>query len=105
MLATAEIMCVFVTLESTRRTYKATPAANSGEVNRAFPGHLPRETQEHRPNTTTAHQDTQGKPCGCSACGGRLRRIGEDVSEHLEYVPARFKVVRTVRPKLACTKC
>lgn len=29
----------------------------------------------------------------------------EDVSEVLEYVPARFKVIRHVRPKLSCTKC
>jgi len=32
-------------------------------------------------------------------------QIGEDVSETLEYVPARFKVIRTVRPKLACRHC
>jgi transposase len=91
--------------EVAMRKAKATQAANNGQVDRALPGHLPRETQEHRPDTTATHHDTQGKPCGCSACGGRLRRIGEDVSEHLEYVPARFKVIRTVRPKLACTKC
>ena len=30
-----------------------------------------------------------GQSCGCTACGGRLRSIGADVSEHLEYVPAR----------------
>jgi transposase len=34
-----------------------------------------------------------------------LRRLGEDVSETLEYVPARFKVIRTVRPKLSCAGC
>jgi transposase len=31
--------------------------------------------------------------------------LGEDVSETLEYVPARFKVIRTVRPKLSCACC
>ena len=40
----------------------------------------------------------------------RLRRrgfkyLGEDVSEMLEYVPARFKVIRQVRPTLACACC
>ena len=35
----------------------------------------------------------------------QLRSIGEDVSEVLEYVPARFKVIRHVRPKAACTGC
>jgi transposase len=34
-----------------------------------------------------------------------LSKLGEDVSEVLEYVPARFKVIRHVRPKLSCTRC
>jgi transposase len=37
--------------------------------------------------------------------GGALRRLSEDVSETLEYVPARLKVIRTVRPKLSCAGC
>jgi transposase len=81
------------------------PAANNAQIDRSLPAHLPRETQEHRPTATEANHDVAGQPCGCSACGGRLRRIGVDVSEQLEYVPARFKVSRTLRPKLACTKC
>jgi len=81
------------------------PAANAGEVDRSLPAHLPREQRDVRPQTTRAHRDAQGQPCGCTACGGRLRQSGADVSEQLEYVPARFKVIRTVRPKLACTKC
>jgi transposase len=36
---------------------------------------------------------------------GTLRRLGEDVSEVLEYLPARFNVIRTVRPKLGCACC
>ena len=43
--------------------------------------------------------------CGCPACGGALKLLGEDVSEMLEFVPATFKVIRTVRPKLACARC
>jgi len=82
-----------------------TPAANAGQLDRSLPDHLPREQQVIRPEATTAHHDAQGQACGCSACGGRLRPIGADVSHHLEYVPGRFKVVRTVRPKLACTQC
>ena len=81
------------------------PAANDKTVDRSLPGHLPREEQLHRPTTTAAHQDAAGQSCGCTACGGRLRQIGQDVSEQLEYVPARFKVIRHVRPKLACVTC
>ncbi|RCW63209.1 transposase [Pseudorhodoferax soli] len=58
----------------------------------------------HRPETSAAHHDAAGQPCGCTACGGRLRQIGQDVSEQLEYVPAHFKVIRHVRPKLACVR-
>jgi len=89
-----------------KTTRDAAPqAANTPEIDRSLPAHLPRETHEHRPAVTEAHHDASGTPCGCSACGGRLRRIGADVSEQLEYVPAHFKVIRHVRPKLACTKC
>jgi hypothetical protein len=38
----------------------------------------------------------------CPDCGGKLKPLGEDVSEMLEYVPGHFKVIRQVRPKLAC---
>ena len=41
----------------------------------------------------------------CGACGGRLKLLGEDVTEELEYVPGRFVVNRVVRPHLACTGC
>lgn len=41
----------------------------------------------------------------CPDCGGALKKLGEDVAERLEYVPARFKVIRQIRPKLACARC
>jgi transposase len=61
---------------------------------RPLPDHLPRQTQRHDP-----------KESACPDCGGALSKLGEDVSEMLEYVPASFFVVRHVRPKLSCTKC
>jgi transposase len=67
---------------------------------RQLPEHLPRETQVHHPKGFTP--DTA---CACSECGGKLRQIGQDVAEQLEYVPGRFKVIRHVRPKLACVRC
>ena len=62
-------------------------------VRRPLPESLPRETLVH----ATA--------CRCGACGGELRPLGEDVAEVLEYVPARFKVLRHVRPKFSCADC
>jgi transposase len=61
---------------------------------RPLPAELPREIE-----TIAPRQDA------CPDCGGTLRPLGEDVSEVLEYVPARFKVIRTVRPKLSCSCC
>jgi transposase len=85
---------------------KAPPAsASNAALDRSLPEHLPREQREIRPQVSSAHHDALGQPCGCTACGGRLRSLGADVSHHLEYVPGRFKVIRTVRPKLACSKC
>jgi transposase len=42
----------------------------------------------------------------CPQCGeSGYSKIGEDVTETLEYVPARFKVLRHVRPKHSCRAC
>ena len=62
-------------------------------VRKALPSHLPRQNVVHTP------------ACSCENCGGELERLGEDVSEVLEYVPSRFKVIRHVRPKFACSTC
>jgi transposase len=59
-----------------------------------LPDHLPREVRRREPKETV-----------CPGCGGELRKIGEDVSEMLEYVPEKFKVIRQVRPKLSCAAC
>ena len=59
-----------------------------------LPTHLPREVQEILPVETD-----------CPSCGGDFVRLGEDVSEVLEHVPAHFKVISIVRPKLACRCC
>jgi transposase len=61
---------------------------------RPLPAALPRETETLHPEETA-----------CPDCGGALSRLGEDVAEILEYVPAYFKVIRIVRPKLSCTGC
>ncbi|MDR3529101.1 MAG: IS66 family transposase zinc-finger binding domain-containing protein, partial [Rhodopila sp.] len=72
------------------------PAATSKPERKAgsrapIPAHIPRLTAEHRP-----------EPCGC---GGVETVICEDVTEVLDYVPARFRVLRHVRPRIACRSC
>jgi transposase len=44
-------------------------------------------------------------PSACPCCGGRLRKLGEDVTETLERVPAQWKVVSHVREKWTCRAC
>jgi len=41
----------------------------------------------------------------CPCCQGQLHRIGEDVSEVLDVIPAILRVLRTIRPKYACRSC
>ena len=59
-----------------------------------IPDHIPRIEVELTPGTAE-----------CGQCGGKLRRLGEDVTEELEYVPGRFIVNRMVRPRMACSGC
>ena len=51
-----------------------------------FPDHLPRE------------RVVVPAPCSCPACGGgRLSKLGEDITETLEVIPRSWKVIQTVR--------
>ena len=70
-------------------------AARKRRTNRgALPAHLPR---------IETIVDIDEKACPC--CKGALHRIGEDVSERLDIVPAQFRVLVTRRPKYACRAC
>lgn len=60
----------------------------------SLPAHLPRiETVV----------DISDKACRC--CGKDLHRIGEDISERLDIIPAQFRVLIVRRPKYACRAC
>jgi transposase len=61
-----------------------------------LPDHLPRIEIEH-------DLPDAEKPCPC--CGEMRHRIGAEVSEQLEYLPASFKVLRHVRHTYACKRC
>lgn len=64
-------------------------------VNRGhLPAHLPREE---------IIIDPPSKVCPC--CGGDLHEIGEDRSERLDKIPAKYRVIVTRRPKYACRSC
>src|SRR5690606_32679290 len=60
---------------------------------RALPESLPRVERVVEPDSIVC-------PCGC----GDMVRIGEDRSERLDYIPARYQVIVTVRTRYACSK-
>ena len=60
----------------------------------ALPDHLPRIEHIHEPEN-----------CTCGQCGQGLVKIGEDISEQLDVVPAQFTVHRHIRPQYACRSC
>jgi len=59
-----------------------------------LPPHLPREEKIINPDPI------------CPECGGEdFHKISDDISETLDYVPASFKVLKTIRPRCACRNC
>lgn len=64
-------------------------------VRRPLPKHLPRVIVEH-------DIPEEEKIC---ACGCMKERFGEEITEQLEYIPARLSVIAHVRPKYACRPC
>ena len=60
---------------------------------RALPESLPRIERVVEPDSIAC-------PCGC----GDMVRIGEDRTERLDYIPARYQVIVTIRPRYACPK-
>jgi transposase len=62
-------------------------------VRAPLPAHLPRE------------RVVIPAPCSCPACGGKLSKLGEDITETLEVIPRQWKVIQTVREKFSCRSC
>lgn len=62
----------------------------------ALPEHLPRVEHRHEPAHTT---------CPSAGCGQPMQRVGEDVSEKLDIIPAQFFVHRHIYGKWACRCC
>jgi len=89
--------------DASTATAVTAPASSAGEQSsspeqakrfrRALPAHLPSRNVVHEPS------------CTCPACGGEMRKVGEDVTEVLDYIPGRFEVVRHIRTALSCRQC
>ncbi|MBV9559372.1 MAG: IS66 family transposase [Bradyrhizobium sp.] len=68
--------------------------ARQKPARRPLPDHLPR------------HRVVHPGPAACPCCGGTaLRKLGEDVTETLERIPARWRVIQHVRERFSCRAC
>jgi transposase len=89
-----------------------TQAADAAEVEKAAPSRHEARVAKRRMNrgSLPLHLprletivDIADKVCAC--CKGALHKIGEDVSERLDVIPAQFRVLVVRRPKYACRTC
>ena len=87
----ADIARVEATLASTKHS---TPRQSEQTDRSSLPAHLSRED---------VRLDLEHKTCPC--CGGKLHVIGETVSEMLDHVPARLRIIRICRPRYGCRTC
>ena len=71
----------------------ATPRIKRQAVRQALPANLPRIEHRH---------ELEAASC---QCGQPLKRIGQEVSEQLDCIPAQFFVLRHIRGKYACACC
>jgi transposase len=62
-------------------------------VRAPLPAHLPRE------------RVVLPSPTACPCCGGKLSKLGEDITETLEIEPIKWKVIQTVRERFSCRSC
>ncbi|HEX2494242.1 MAG TPA: transposase, partial [Steroidobacter sp.] len=94
--ATVELVeVVGVEAELAATPLRATKPATGKPGRKALAGHLPRiEVRHELPDTE--------RTCDC---GTPLTEIGAEVSEQLDYVPARIQILRHVRVKYACPGC
>src|SRR5674476_145151 len=76
------------------KTTKVASFTRKRPSRKPFPEHLPRE------------RVIVPGPTACACCGGgRLRKLGEDVTETLESIPRQWKVIQHVREKFTCRDC
>ena len=80
--------------EAAAKTTSVQAFARKRPSKKPFPEHLPRE------------RVVVPGPTSCPCCGSnRLSKLGEDITETLEVIPRRWKVIQTVREKVSCREC
>jgi transposase len=92
-LVDEDIAAIEREIEHLKKSHQKPDAKSSSPKRRPLPPQLPRTEIRHDPESTRCD-------CGCE-----LTRIGEDVSEKLDYEPGQFSVERHIRGKWACKSC
>jgi transposase len=75
------------------RTRRPDSPPRGQPVRAPLPAHLPRE------------RVVLPSPTACPCCGGKLSKLGEDITETLEVEPIKWKVIQTVRERFSCRSC
>lgn len=89
----ADTLLEDVAAQEAAKPAPALPSNKRQAHRQALPANLPRIDHHHELETTHC------------ACGQAFKRIGEEVSEQLDCVPAQFFVLRHIRGKYACACC
>ena len=92
-----EIETLAAAAEAAGESVQVPAHARKRRGRKKLPAHLPRIEIVH---------DLPADQKVCAHCAGlALEKIGEEVSEQLEYVPAKVRVLKHIRPKYACPCC
>ena len=81
-------------LQLTSMAGETAPKTSDSPVRKALPATLPRDRQ------VISAAETE-----CPVCSGKLKPLGESISEQLDIINTAFRVIETVRPKRACSRC
>jgi transposase len=85
-------------IEAELEALTTTPAAPKPRAKptgrKPLPAELPRVDERHEPDS-----------CDCGKCGKTLSLVREDITEQLDVEPAKFSVIRHIRPQYACRAC
>ena len=89
----ADLQALEEQLQRLQPQTQAPPAQALAPGRARLPAALPRHKIHHEPEQTQCN-------CGCE-----MQRIGEDISERLDYQPGIFSVQRHIRGKWVCRRC
>jgi len=92
-LIDSDLAAIEAELEQARSEEEKATRPRQKPKRKTLPPELPRTLIHHEPDNTLCQ-------CGC-----QLKRIGEDISEKLDYVPGTFTVERHIRGKWVCEQC